>query len=92
MASEQLSLLGLPLFIVLGLLASAEQLAGALQQLFYPLAHLNRVDGVYGGDFLDRPAATDRLHGDPGLELRAVTSALAHQWESPARGGTRLRS
>jgi len=43
---------------------------------------------VVGGDLLDRPAATDRLHGDPGLELGTVRAALAHRWESPFRGST----
>ena len=40
-----------------------------------------------GGDLLDRLAATDRLHGDPGLELGTVSAALAHGWEPPFRGG-----
>jgi hypothetical protein len=46
------------------------------------------VDGVIGGDLLDRLAATNRLHGDSGLELRAVGAALANGWESQIRGGT----
>jgi len=33
---------------------------------------------MVGGDLLDRLAATDRLHGDPGIELGAVGSAFAH--------------
>lgn len=78
---KQLRLLGLPLLLVLGLLAPGEQLAGTVQQLLLPLADLDRVDGVVGGDLLDRLAATDRLHGDPGLELGAVGAALAHRWE-----------
>lgn len=78
---------GLPLIFVLALLAPAEQLAGALQQLPLPLAYLDRVDGVVGSDLLDRLAATDRLHGDPGLELGPVGAALAHRWEPPFRGG-----
>ena len=36
---------------------------------------------MVGGDLLDRLAATDRLHGDPGLELGTVGAALAHRWE-----------
>ena len=32
---------------------------------------------MVGGDFLDRLAATDRLHGDPGLELGTVGAAFA---------------
>lgn len=84
---EQLRLLGLPFLLVLGLLASGEQLAGAIQQLPLPLAHLDRVDGVVCGDLLDRLTAPDRLHGDPGLELGTVGAALAHQQEPPFRGG-----
>jgi hypothetical protein len=83
----QEALLGLSLLLVLALLAPGEQLAGALQQLLLPLADLDRVDGVVGGDLLDRLAATDRLHGDPGLELGTVGAALAHRWEPPFRGG-----
>jgi len=48
---------------------------------------LDRVDGVVGGDLLDRLAATDRLHGDPGLELGTVGAALAHRWVPLFRGG-----
>ena len=56
-------------------------------------------DGMVGGDFLDRLAATDRLHGDPGLELGTVGAALAQflrrrlrlRWEPPVRGGAPLR-
>jgi len=36
---------------------------------------------MVGGDLLDRLAATNRLHGDPGLELGTVCAALAHRWE-----------
>ena len=78
---EQLSLLGLSLLLVLGFLAPGELLAGSIQELPLPLANLDGVDGVIGGDLLDRLAATDRLHGDSGLELRAVCAALAHRWE-----------
>jgi hypothetical protein len=31
---------------------------------------------MVGGDLLDRLAATDRFHGDPGLELGTVGAAL----------------
>jgi len=86
---EQLSLLGLSLLLVLALLAPGEQLAGAIEELPLPLAHLDRVDGMVSGNLLDRLAATDRLHGDPGLELRAVASALAHWWE-PRSGAVPL--
>ena len=43
---EQLSLLDLALAGVLALFASGEQLAGAIEELPLPLAHLDRVDGV----------------------------------------------
>ena len=49
--------------------------------LSLPLAHLDRVNAVVGGDLLERLAATDRLHSDPGLELGAVGVELAHRWE-----------
>jgi hypothetical protein len=42
---EQLSLLGLPLFLVPSLLPSREELAGAVQELTLPLAHLDQ-DGL----------------------------------------------
>jgi hypothetical protein len=63
------------------LLVWGEQLVGALQHLLLPLAHLDRVDRVISGDLLDRLAATDRLHADPGLELGAVGAALVHRWQ-----------
>jgi hypothetical protein len=78
---EQLSLFGLPLLLVLGLLAPGEQLAGSVQELPLPLIHLDRVDGVAVRDLLDGLAATDRLHGDSGLELGPMGSAPAHWWE-----------
>ena len=83
--------LGLSFLLVLGFLAPGEQLAGSIQQLPLPLAHLDGVDGVIGGDLLDRLAATDRLHGDSGLELRAVGAALAHWWEPRSGAVPRLR-
>jgi len=49
------------------------------------------VDGVVGGDLLDRLAATDRFHGDPGLELGTVGAALAHRWEPLSGAVPRLR-
>ena len=88
---EQLSLLDLALAGVLALFASGEQLAGAIEELPLPLAHLDRVDGVISGDFLDRLAATNRLHGDSSLELRAVGAALAHWWEPRSGAVPRLR-
>jgi len=80
---EQLCLLGLPVLLVLGLLVPGEQLAGSVQKLPLPLAHLDRVDGVIGSDLLDRLPPTDRLHGDSGLELGTMGSAFAHRWEPP---------
>lgn len=76
---------------VLALLDSGDQLAGALQQLPLPLAHLDRVDGVIGGDLLHRLWATDRLHGNPCLELRAVGAAHTHWWEPLSGAVPRLR-
>ena len=46
---------------------------------------------MVSGDLLDRLAATDRLHGDPGLELGAVGAALAHWWEPLSGAVPRLR-
>lgn len=74
------------LLLVLALLASRQQLTGTVQQLLLPLTHLNRVDGVIGGDLLDRLATTDRLHGDSGLEFGTVGAALAHEWDPPFQG------
>jgi len=64
---EQLGLLELGVLFVLALVCSSEQLTGAIQELPLPLARLDRVDAVVGGDLLVRLAATDRLHGDSGL-------------------------
>ena len=69
------------LSLLFGLLATGEQLTGAIQELPLPLAYLDGGYGVISGDLLDRLATTDRLHGDPGLELRAVGVSLAHWWE-----------
>jgi hypothetical protein len=46
---------------------------------------------MVGGDLLDRLTATDRLHGDLGLELGTVGAALAHGWESLSGAVPRLR-
>jgi hypothetical protein len=73
------------------LLATGEQLTGAIQELPLPLAHLDGMDSVISGDLLDRLATTDRLHGDPGLELGAVGAALAHWWEPRSGAMPRLR-
>ena len=83
---EQLSFLGLALLLVPALVASRIQLTGTLQQLLLLLTHLNRVDGVIGGDSLDRLAITVRLHGDSGLEFGTVGAALAHEWDPPLQG------
>ncbi len=88
---EQLSLLGLSVLVVLTLLAPGEQLTGAIEELPLPLAYLDRVNGVVSGNLLKRLAATDRLHGDPGLELRAVCAALTHRLEPRSGGIPRLR-
>ena len=64
----------------------ADCLPSQLRMLIIPLARLDRVNGVIGGDLLDRLAATDRLHGEPGLELGTVGKALAHEWEPPFGG------
>jgi len=37
---------------------------------------IEQIYAVISGDLLDRLAATDRFHGDLGLELGAVGSAL----------------
>ncbi len=84
---EQLGLLGLAFLLALAVLAPGKQFTGAIQELPLPLAHLDRVNGVVGSDLLGRLAATDRLHGDSGLELGAVGAALAHRW-GPRSGGT----
>jgi len=88
---EQLCLLGLALVFVLGLLSAGEQFTDAIQGLPLPLAHLDRVNGMVGGDLLDRLAATNRLHVDSGLELRAVGAALARRWEPLSGPVPRLR-
>ena len=47
---------------------------------------------MVGGYLLDRLAATDRLHGDPGFELGAVSAALVHRWEPLTEPVPLLRS
>jgi len=73
---EQLGLLGLSVLLVLAFVGTGEQLTGAIEGLPLPLAHLDWVDGVVGGDFLDCLAATDRLHGtlamNSGLWVRRL--------------------
>jgi len=48
-------------------------------------------DGEVSSDLLDRLAVIDCLHGDLGLDLRAMDAALAHCWEPPSRVGALLR-
>ena len=69
----------LPGIVVLGLrfLVAGEQFTGTLQQLLLPLAHLDRGNLVIGGDLLECLTTTESLHGDFGLELRAVGAAYA---------------
>jgi len=88
---EQPGLLGMPFLLVLALLALCEQLIGAIEDLPLLLAHLDRVNGVVGGNLLNLLAATDRLHGDPGLELWSVGAALARWWEPRPGAVTRLK-
>jgi hypothetical protein len=48
-----------------------------------------RPHGMVGGDLLDRLAATDRLHGDSGLELGTVVRRLLNSFgEDCAYGGS----
>jgi hypothetical protein len=51
-----------------------------------PLAHLDWVHRVVGGNLLECLTTADRLHGDVGHELRAVGSAFALGWEPPSQG------
>ena len=44
------------------------------------------MNGVICGNLLESLATTDCLHGDSGLELRAVDAAFAHEWEPPSQG------
>lgn len=39
-----------------------------------------------GGDLLNCLAATDRLHGNPGLEHGTMSTAFGHGW-GPFQGG-----
>ncbi len=81
--------LGLALLLVLALLTAGEQLAGPIQKRQLPRAHLDGMSRVIGGDLLDRLAATDCLHGDPGLELGAMGQAfVCSSVGAPVRGRT----
>ena len=88
---DQLRFLGLNFLFVLALAAPCEQLAGTIQKLPLPMAHLDRVNGVISSDLLDRFATTDRIHGELGLELGAVGGALVHRWEPRSGAVPRLK-
>ena len=77
---EQLSFLGLNLILVLALFDMGGHVTGAIQQLPLALAHVDRMDGLFSGDLMDRLATTDRLHGAPCRELTSVGAAFAHWW------------
>jgi hypothetical protein len=47
------------------------QVAGAFDELLFVLANWAWADSVLHSDNLDHLAASDRLHGNPGFELRA---------------------
>jgi hypothetical protein len=36
------------------------------------------------GDLLDDLAATDHIHGDPGIEIGTEGTALVYRWEAPS--------
>jgi hypothetical protein len=67
--------------------AGASSGGGTLSRLLLPLAHLDGVYRMINSDLLERLAATDRLHGDLGLELGAMGAVLAYRWEPPFKGG-----
>jgi len=50
------------------------------------------VNGVIGSHLLDLLAATERLHGAPRFELRAVGAAFAYRWEPLSGGSTPSQS
>jgi len=84
---EQLRILGLALIIVPAFLARIIGLAGTLQELLLPLAHLDGMHAMVSGNLLEGLATTDRFHGHLGLKLRTVGTAFAHRWEPPFKGG-----
>ncbi len=63
---KELSLSGLLISSLLVLSAFTEQMAGSLQQLHFPLALLDRVDGMVRCDLLKGLADEDRFHGLTG--------------------------
>ena len=75
---EQPCLFGLPFLLVLAFLDLGVQLVGGVLQQGLPLAYLDRGNDRVSAQLLERLAATDRLHGDPGFELVTVVAALAH--------------
>ena len=52
---------------------------------------MDGTNAVISVDLLDRLAATDSFHGDPGFELGTVGAAFAHGWEALFRGGAPFR-
>ncbi len=76
---EQLVFISLALAAVLEFLSTGDQLIGAIQELRLPIDHLYGGNGVISGDYLDRLATTDWLHGCPGLEFETVGAALTHR-------------
>jgi len=75
---KQLGFFGQVFLLVLVLLASGEDLNGAIEKLPLPLAHLDRVDGGISGDLLDRLKTAYRLHDNWGFEVGADGAALAN--------------
>ena len=51
------------------------------------MAHLDHALRAVSGNLLERLATTDRLRGDPGLELGAVGVGFDHRWEPPRSEG-----
>ena len=57
----------------------------AQEEVHDPLAHPDRMNAPMGNDLLDRPAATNRVHGVPGLEPR-VGCCIVSTVGPPVRG------
>lgn len=102
---EQLGLLGLsPVLVLVCLPPRTSLLAPSSSCSFHLLTRIGshrrvrciaQPHGLVGGDLLDRHAAADRLHGDPGPQLGTWGAALAQllrrrlhrRWEPPFRAG-----
>jgi len=56
-------------------------------QLFLPLAHLDWVHRMVGGNLLKGLAAAHHFHSDLCLELWTVSSTVAHRWDAFGWGG-----